>query len=1016
MRDPRVDGLSAEPDDAGDPLGELYAEYVDRLNRGESIDPDEILAAHPEEAPELLEMLESFIGPEADWHPPPTQFADYSLARRIGRGGMGVVYDAWQHSMNRRVALKVLPAAVAADPRASARFMREAQTAGQLNHPNIVHVHGLGIEESTPYYAMEYVEGETLARILAGIKKVEPEADTPFGARDGIDYFGRLARAFVGVAEGLHHAHSKGVVHRDIKPSNLILDPEGRLRVLDFGLARFEGHQSLTVSGDFLGTPLYMSPEQARRTKIGVDHRTDVYSLGATMYEAVCGRPPFVGRDHADTVTQIIERDPVEPVKINPRVPRDLETIVLKCLRKDPGERYRTAGALAQDVARFVKGEPIEAKPEAVWMQLKRKLRRHRVGLIATATVLVAIVIVTWLAFSMSRAEYGRQLALYPGKLGEAVAKLESGEWVLRAASPPLSVPGIDFRIFEPSDFRDVIDIAGRDIVREAIDDLQALARTCPGQPETHYHLGRAYAVTGDRDLALVELDRALDVDPGFLVAALLRGRLAGDETSVSDASTEIERPSWLALWSEADGLRRRGDPSGAAEVLTRLITSLERGEPPYTGFLTECYLARASARLANGEHDLAEEDCVRARASNPASLASELLLGTVYLAAEKPALARRAFSRLRSRQEILDVLPFWVVSSHLKVPESDLTDALGWARSVRDEALRERLTTYLYLRLGRWDDAVAAGERAVEADPHGLVPRQLRAAALIKNVAQGSGTAGDSPGDAGDVTGLELARACRAAIELDPENRRSRYLVRAGWELLLRRAPSLRGSEGDLQRAREILIGAARAADLELPTGVPEREIVDDFTADPDALRPGRGRGFSWRIIDECCPAEVEPTADGLRVSKLNAERRFDGWLVTEEVFSGDVTVQVRADVGEGRVFCNLHVDLGTASLYYVGVFRGGRCVLGRLEYAEEKAEVDGAIGPVNGGVILELRTIGGVVEARVWRDGSPRPDDPTLRMEDTALRLGSIGISTSSRPALFRRVHLRTNAPEVQ
>ena len=134
------------------------------------------------------------------------------------------------------------------------------------------------------------------------------------------------------MADGLQHAHSKGVVHRDIKPSNLILDPQGRLRILDFGLARLEGQESLTLSGGLVGTPLYMSPEQARRKKITVDHRTDVYSLGATMYEAICGQPPFHGRDHADTLSQIIEKDPVAPRARNPSMPSDLETIVANCL------------------------------------------------------------------------------------------------------------------------------------------------------------------------------------------------------------------------------------------------------------------------------------------------------------------------------------------------------------------------------------------------------------------------------------------------------------------------------------------------------------------------------------------------------------------------------------------------------------------------------------------------------------------------------------------------------------
>ena len=360
-------------------LEHALAEYVDRINHGEQVDPAEVIARHPEIAADILRELETFE--QIDGATEPTEplgtLGDYTLRRQIGRGGMGVVYEAWENSMDRRVALKVLPGAVAADDRAFSRFMQEARTAGKLSHPNVVPVFGVGIKEHTPYFAMEYIEGATLAQVLARIKDAEAETETPFGSKDEVAYFGNMAKAFADVADGLQHAHSKGVTHRDVKPSNLILDPDSRLRILDFGLARLEGQESLSLSGDIVGTPLYMSPEQARRKKIAVDHRTDVYSLGATMYEAVCGRPPFRGKDHADTLSQIIEKDPADLRRINPRVPKDLETIVLKCLRKDASDRYGTAEALGQDLRRFVRGDAVEARPEALGAQLRRALSRH---------------------------------------------------------------------------------------------------------------------------------------------------------------------------------------------------------------------------------------------------------------------------------------------------------------------------------------------------------------------------------------------------------------------------------------------------------------------------------------------------------------------------------------------------------------------------------------------------------------------------------------------------------------
>ena len=175
--------------------------------------------------------------------------------------------------MDRRVALKILPSGAAIDDKTFHRFMREARTAGKLSHPNVVPVYGVGLKDHTPYYAMEYIGGKTVAQLVAQLKDAESDTDTPFGKKDQVGYYAAFANAFADVADGLQHAHSKGVVHRDIKPSNLILDGEGRLRILDFGLARLEGQESLTLSGDFVGTPLYMSPEQARRKKIPVDHR-----------------------------------------------------------------------------------------------------------------------------------------------------------------------------------------------------------------------------------------------------------------------------------------------------------------------------------------------------------------------------------------------------------------------------------------------------------------------------------------------------------------------------------------------------------------------------------------------------------------------------------------------------------------------------------------------------------------------------------------------------------------------
>jgi hypothetical protein len=220
------------------------------------------------------------------------------------------------------------------------------------------------------------------------------------------DYVG-LAAAFAGAAEGLHHAHSKGVVHRDVKPSNLIFDRCGRLRILDFGLARLDGQVTLTLTGDVMGTPCYMSPEQARGQRGAVDRRTDIYSLGATMYETLTLRPPFQGKDSRETLSRIVARDPVKPRSLEPAVPRNLETVILKCLEKDPQSRYATAEALAQDLHRFARGDLIEARPPTYGERAWRWCSRNR-ALVACAALLLGAVLLG----SVLLAIQGRQDAL----------------------------------------------------------------------------------------------------------------------------------------------------------------------------------------------------------------------------------------------------------------------------------------------------------------------------------------------------------------------------------------------------------------------------------------------------------------------------------------------------------------------------------------------------------------------------------------------------------------------------
>jgi serine/threonine-protein kinase len=286
----------------------------------------------------------------------------YEVEAVLGRGGMGVVYRARHLRLNRHVALKMLLAGAYADPQELARFQREAEAVASLRHVNIVQVYDVSDYEGRPYFTMEFVEGGTLAQQLRG---------TPQPPRQAAALVGTLA-------EAVQVAHHGGIVHRDLKPANVLLTADGTPKISDFGLARrLQGGAGLTQSGAVVGTPSYMAPEQAEGKTSATGSAVDVYALGAILYELVTGRPPFEADTAAATVLRVICEDPAPPVRLNAKVPRDLETVCLKCLQKDPRRRYESAAALGEDLRRFLHGEAIAARPEGRLERLVRTVRRR---------------------------------------------------------------------------------------------------------------------------------------------------------------------------------------------------------------------------------------------------------------------------------------------------------------------------------------------------------------------------------------------------------------------------------------------------------------------------------------------------------------------------------------------------------------------------------------------------------------------------------------------------------------
>jgi WD40 repeat protein/serine/threonine protein kinase len=384
-------------------LAELVAEIGERLRRGEKVRPDDY-PRNSETVRDLLptiKMMADMPG-AASGYPDLGHLDDFRLLREVSRGGMGIVYEAFQISLGRRVALKVLPTAAALDARHLQRFHLEAQAAASLNHPHIVPVFATGSADGMPFYAMRFIDGCDLARVILEQRRDEPEdteADpnepakpTPLSTH-GVSHAREVARLARQAAEALDHAHASNVVHRDIKPSNLMIDNSGELWITDFGLARVKGGLDLTHTGDSLGTPRYMSPEQALGRGTPLDGRTDIYSLGVTMYELLTLRPAVLGDDRLEILRRIAQDEPTLPRKLDPAIPADLETIVLKAMAKDAADRYATAAELAADLGRFLDNRLIRARRPSLVDRWAKWTIRHR-GLIMTAAAGLVVLVI----------------------------------------------------------------------------------------------------------------------------------------------------------------------------------------------------------------------------------------------------------------------------------------------------------------------------------------------------------------------------------------------------------------------------------------------------------------------------------------------------------------------------------------------------------------------------------------------------------------------------------------------
>ena len=454
---------------------------------------------------------------------------DFQIIREIGRGGMGVVYEATQLSLNRRVALKVLPMASGLDEVRLQRFRNEANAAATLHHTNIVPVYAVGSDRGVHFYAMQLIDGITLADLLSGLRSSEDDAHhfavtqieyglspqrsdggaTVEAKRDtevrystdmhgtkthSWDHFRSVARMIRQAASAIDHAHQYGIVHRDIKPANLLLDPTGKIWVADFGLAQVQAEQSdLTRTGDPMGTLRYMSPEQAAGRRGELDLRTDVYSLGVTLYELLTLKPAIADGDFAEMLNRVASVEPPSPRSIVPSLPIELDTIVRKASAKIPAERYATAGELADDLQAWLDDKPITARPPNLVERLA-KWRRRNSGLVAATSVVllvatIALAVTSWMTSSAldreteqrklaeKRFDFARRAVDTFSVLSETELSHRSGDQGLRTSFLETSLSFYQDLLSESSEDSIVADnlIVTRDRIQQMVGELQML-------------------------------------------------------------------------------------------------------------------------------------------------------------------------------------------------------------------------------------------------------------------------------------------------------------------------------------------------------------------------------------------------------------------------------------------------------------------------------------------------------------------------------------------------------------
>jgi serine/threonine protein kinase/Tfp pilus assembly protein PilF len=780
-----------------DPLGfqddprvaSILAAYLAELEAGRRPSREELLERHSEIAAELADCLDvvefvhsaarsesssGLLPAPADALPADTVLGDYRLVREIGRGATGIVYEAEQLPLGRRVALKVLSDAAALDPLKLKRFQIETQALAQLHHPHIVPIYGVGSDRGINHYSMQFIDGATLADVIrqnrlfgqgligASVGRPISYGNSPTtrsgssdasglsangignGARSptravrvsdssllrGRGAFRALAKLVIQAAQALEHAHALGILHRDIKPSNLLVDVTGNLWVTDFGLARFQDEPGLTRTGDVLGTLRYIAPELLLGRRAVHDPRSDVYSLGATLYELLTLQPVFDGRDRSAILRQIAQEEPTPPRRIDPAIPSDLETIVLKAMEKEPDRRYSTAAELAQDLGRFLEDKPIRARRPTLAGRTRKWARRHRATLVAAAVVAflalaVATPLLWWeqrntagmyqdlrLTFAQADRGFEQMIRLsdeltVSGMARYSEATASPGAKATRATFFRQAIDFYDRLLRDPRMAKPMRALAyqrlglarmvgtqdphAQDDLRRALALYEELLASSPRDPALRFAISD---VSMNLGVVLLSSRGMVAAEPYFRRATSIDEELAADFPDNPDFLAQLtERRLQIAGWMETSGMPREAEQGRIGLLAFYEELASTAASPDRARTITACY-HRVSRALG---------DLGRAREQQ------EALRRGLKLDPQSPALLNELA---------------WSLSLPRDTPPREADEAIALAKLALATDSKERAfwntLGLAHLRAGHWPDAAEAVAKSIGLQSQG--------------------------------------------------------------------------------------------------------------------------------------------------------------------------------------------------------------------------------------------------------------------------------------------------------